>query len=54
MDCTRYVLMLKLTMEMAFTAPTNGKKVVLGAMRQYPPKIVSSNCMELVLWPGDI
>jgi hypothetical protein len=41
------------TMEMEFTGP-DGKKVVLRAMHQYPPKIVSSHNMEAVMRHGDI
>jgi hypothetical protein len=39
------------TMEMEFIGP-NGKKVVLWAMHQYLPKIVSSHSMEVVMWHG--
>jgi hypothetical protein len=35
-------------MEMEFIGP-DGKKVVLRAMHQYPPKIVSSHSMEEVM-----
>jgi hypothetical protein len=41
------------TMEMEFTGP-DGKKVVLRAMHQYPPKIVSSHSMEAFMRHGDI
>jgi hypothetical protein len=41
------------TMEMEFTC-SNGKKVVLRAMHQYPLKIVSSYNMEAVMRHGDI
>jgi hypothetical protein len=40
-------------MEMEFTGP-DGKKVVLRAMHQYPPKIVSSHSMEAVMRHGDL
>jgi hypothetical protein len=40
-------------MEMEFTGP-DGKKVVLRAMHQYPPKNVSSHRMEAVMRHGDI
>jgi hypothetical protein len=40
-------------MEMEFIGPS-GKKVVLQAMHQYPPKIVSCHSMEAVMWHGDI
>jgi hypothetical protein len=40
-------------MEMEFTGP-DGKKLVLRAMHQYPPKIVSSHSMEAVMRHGDI
>ena len=38
---------------MEFTGP-DGKKVVLRAMHQYPPKIVSLHSMKEVMWHGDI
>jgi hypothetical protein len=41
------------TMEMEFTGP-DGKKVFLRSMDQYPPKIVSSHSMEVVMRHGDI
>jgi hypothetical protein len=41
------------TMEMEFMGP-DGKKVVLWAMHQYPPKIVSSHSMEAVMRHGDL
>jgi hypothetical protein len=41
------------TMEMEFTG-LDDKKVVLRAMHQYPPKIVSSYNMEAVMRHGDI
>ena len=33
---------------------SDGKKVVLWAMHHYPPNIVSSHSMEVVMWHGDI
>jgi hypothetical protein len=41
------------TMEMEFTG-SDGKKVVLRAMHQYPLKIVSSHNMEAIMRHGDI
>jgi hypothetical protein len=41
------------TMDMEFIG-SYGKKVVLRAMRQYPPKIVSSHNMEAIMRHGDI
>ena len=41
------------TMEMDFTS-SDGKKVILRAMHQYPQKIVSSHNMEEVVRHGDI
>ena len=38
---------------MEFMGP-DGKMVVLQAMHQYPPKIISSQSMEVVMWHGDI
>jgi hypothetical protein len=40
-------------MDMEFMGPY-GKKVVLRAMHQYPPKIVSSHSMEEVMRHGDL
>lgn len=42
------------SMEMKFTDSKNGKNVVLSTMHQYPPKIVPSNSMEVVLQSGEI